>query len=200
MDRSSDCNPYSGGVIPPCSALLNDTNPIIKDGKLIYRNLNRIYCFISTSPKLTSVHVHGELLTANTLQYLPFTSTNLQISITTFIIGLYIDQVQRGSIKYEKNTDIHPDKAANDFIHKSLESQPEITMEYTPKLALLYSNGNAVLPLVSTTWEITPLNYYVLFALNRFENDPGLFFGNNSFVTGEPINFDLSLIDLQFPS
>ena len=199
MDGSFDGNPYSDGVVPPCSEFLGDKEPIIKDGKLIYRNLNRIYCFISTSPRFVAANTQGKYQVDGAIRHLPTVSTNLQISLTTFIIGLYIDQVQLGSIKYEKGAAIHSDEAANKFIHKSLQASPEVVLEDTPKLAFIYSNGNALLPLVSATWEITPLNYYILFVLNRLESDPGLFFGNNSFVTKEPINFDLASLNLQFP-
>ncbi len=192
-------NIYSGGVVPPCAAFLSDTNPIIKDGKIIYRNLNRIFCFISTSPKPPSTQTQGERPNPSTFNFLPSTSTNLQISLTTFLIGLFINQVQLGYIKYENQIPIHPNKAVDEFIHEALQISPEVKIEYTPNLTFVYSNGNAILPLISSTQQITPLNYYILFILNRFENNPALLYGNNSFITRNPINFDLSALNQQFP-
>jgi hypothetical protein len=192
-------NPYEGGKIPPCSAFLNNTNPIIKDGKIIYRNLNRVFCFLSTVQKAISSDTIYESDTSNKLHYKPFTSTNLQISLTTYIIGLYINQIQNSIINYSEDTIIHSNETANKFIHELLQRSPNVNLDCTPKLSFIYSNTNAILPLVSNDIEITALNYYILFILNRLENEPGLFFGNNSFATTNPINLTLSGLYLEFP-
>lgn len=63
------------GELPPCAQFLDNSSPLIKDNTLIYRNLNGIYSFISINPVSTS-NIS--------------TSVNLQISISNFIIGLYI--------------------------------------------------------------------------------------------------------------
>ena len=47
-----NCNPFAGGEIPPCSDFLGNLNPIIKDGKLIFRNYNRVFYFIGTNSQL----------------------------------------------------------------------------------------------------------------------------------------------------
>jgi hypothetical protein len=188
MHKKFGLNPYSGGVLPPCSAFLSNSNPIIKDGKLIYRNMNRIFCFLSTAPSPSSAQSSS-----------PSISTNLQISLTTFIIGLYIDEVQRGAIKHREDAVIHTNSTANRVIHQAMRTSPDTETEYTPKLSFLYSNGNAILPLITITREITPLNYYILLVLDRLENNPGLFFGNNSFATEDPINFALAALNIKLP-
>jgi hypothetical protein len=80
-----------------------------------------------------------------------------------------------------------------------LQTPPEITSDYIPKLSLVISNSDAILPLYTYAINITPLNFYILFILNRFEFNPGLFFGDNAFVTADPINFTLASLALEFP-
>ncbi|PAB58168.1 hypothetical protein, partial [Anaeromicrobium sediminis] len=84
-----NCNPYEGGKIPPCSAFLSNDNPIIKDGKVIYRNENRLFYFIRTAPKNSS-NAFSTGSTPKTHRLF----TNLQISLETFLIGVFIDEVQ----------------------------------------------------------------------------------------------------------
>lgn len=197
MVRKFSCNPYEGGEIPPCSAFLNNTNPIIKDGKIIFTNENRLYCFISTYPPEESSPA-GTGLVGSIFQK-PATSTNLQVSLPTFIVGLFINQLQRNEIEYDEKNIIHSNKTANDFIHETLKKSPEIKMNHIPSLALVVSNTNAILPLFTYNANITPLNYFILFILNRLENDPGLFFGNNSYATADAINFFMSSWNMHFP-
>jgi hypothetical protein len=193
-------NPYDGGRLPPCTDFLGNLNPIIKDGKLIFRNLNRVYYFISTTSANAQTRYVSELPETTTpLSDRPFTSSNFQVSLSTFIIGLYIDQIQQKIINYDENIPIHPDKSANNFVHQLLRNPPQVNVDYIPELSLLVSHPNAVLPLYTYATNITPLNFYILFILNRLENNPGLFFSNNSFATEDPINFTLASLNIQFP-
>jgi hypothetical protein len=127
------------------------------------------------------------------------TVTNLQISLPTYIIGLYIHEVQLGNIIYSEKNVIHSDKRTNAFIHKTLKRKPVITVDYIPSLSLVMSNSTAILNFFTNTINITPLNYFILFVLNRLENHPGLFFGNNAYITEDPINFTLASLSLRFP-
>lgn len=190
--KNNNCNPFDGAKIPPCSEFLSNINPIIKDGELIFRNYNKIYCFIGTTSIVSNSESEDNIGNENI-------QTNLQISIATFLIGLYINQVELGSIKHSKKNQIHNDKGANDFINETLENNPEITVDYTANLSVIVSNTNAILALYTNTINISPLNYYILFILNRLENDPALFFGNNAYTTEDSINFTLSSIALRFP-
>ncbi|MCX8074003.1 MAG: hypothetical protein N2749_00240 [Clostridia bacterium] len=186
------CNQYDGGKIPPCSEFLGNVDTIIKDNRLIYRNENRIFYFISTSATKKNSGNKCSLGSSSTL-------TNLQVSLATFLIGLYINEIQIGNIEHKKENDIHFDKESNDFINKTLNQMPEVIVDYTPSLSIVVSNSNAILSLYTKTITITPLNYYILFMLNRMENNPGLFFGNNAFVTDDPINFCLASLEINFP-
>ena len=187
-----NCNPFTGGEIPPCSDFLGNLNPIIKDKELIFRNNNRVYYFISAVTEIGNTEDIFLLGNSNT-------QTNLQISLTTFLVGLYINEVEIGNIKHCKENNIHNNKEANDFINTILENKPEVTVDYIPSLRIVISNSNAILPLYINQVNITPLNYYILFILNRLENYPGLFFGNNSYVSEDPINFSLASLALIFP-
>lgn len=189
---NDNCNPFAGGKVPPCSAFLGNSNPIIKDGELIFTNDNRVFYFISTSATINNSDNKCSLGNSNI-------QTNLQISVTTFLVGLYINEVELGKIVHSKKNTIHNDTTANDFINKTLENKPEVTVDYIPSLSIIVSNTNAILSLYSNTINISPLNYYILFILNRLENNPGLFFGNNSYVTEDQINFSLAAIALRFP-
>lgn len=188
----NNCNPFAGGKVPPCSAFLGNTNPIIKDGQLIFTNDNRVFYFIRTTSNTRDSSNNSQLGTSNV-------QTNLQISLTTFLVGLYINEVQLGNISHSKKNTIHNDMAANDFINSTLENNPEVNVDYTPSLVIVVSNTNAILSIYTNTINITPLNYYILFILNRLENHPGLFFGNNAYATEDPINFSLAALALRFP-
>lgn len=188
----NNCNPFAGGKVPPCSAFLGNTNPIIKDGQLIFTNDNRVFYFIRTTSSTSDSSNNSQLGTSNV-------QTNVQISLTTFLVGLYINEVQLGNISHSKKNKIHNDIEANDFINSILENNPEVNVDYTPSLVIVVSNTNAILSIYTNTINITPLNYYILFILNRLENQPGLFFGNNAYVTEDPINFSLSALALRFP-
>lgn len=187
-----ECNKYSGGEIPPCSIFLGNVNPIIKDGKVIFRNENRIFCFISTT---FSKENTGDKCGLENYSKV----TNLQISLTTFLIGIYINEVQKGNIKHSPKNSIHNNEKANSFINDTLNKDPNVIVDYVPELKIVISNSNAILSLYTSSITITPLNYYILFILNRFENDPGLFFGNNSYVTDDPINFCLATLNILYP-
>lgn len=188
-----NCNPFAGGEVPPCSAFLGNANPIIKDGELIFRNFNRVFYFISTNSQINNSTTGCYSLGSSNVQ------TNLQISLETFLVGVYINEVEIGNIKHNKENTIHNDKAANDFINETLENKPDITVDYNPELIIVISNNNAILALYTNIINISPLNYYILFILNRLENNPGLFFGNNSYATEDPINFTLSDLAIRFP-
>ncbi|MEL7564650.1 MAG: hypothetical protein AAGU27_07180 [Dehalobacterium sp.] len=199
MNAKPNCNIYEGGKIPPCSAFLNNSNPIIKDGKLIYRNNNRLFYFISTAPETPLNNSSTAPVTTNSITNAPFISTNIQISLYTFVIGLYINQVQLNMIEYDKNNPIHSEKDVNDFIHNQIQDLPKLNVNFVPTLSLVISNGNAILPPFTYTINITPLNYFILFILDRIEGNPGLLFFNNSFATEDPINFILASMNIQLP-
>lgn len=183
--KKPDCGMYDGGEVPPCSAFLTNSNPLIKDGKVIYKNLNRIFFFIGTTPT-------DENLSYNI-------STNLQINLSTYVIGLFIYQIEQGFIKYDKNAVISTDKVINQFVHESLQNPPTIKEEFNANLALVYSNGNAILDPLNYSVNISKLAYYVLFIIDRLTFNPALFFINNSFSLENCLNFFSASLNIQFP-
>lgn len=200
MIDNPNCSMYQGGQLPPCSEFLGSNTPIIKDGNRIYRNMNRAFYFISAEASGSSTTADPQApQDSKCFSNNPSTTLNIQISLVNYLVGLFINQVQLGKIKYDRNKPIHNDKLMDEFIHQMLEKSPEIRVDFVPQLILLISNGNAILPLLTQSINITPLNFYILFVLNRLENNPGLTFGNNSFVTEDPINFSLAAINNKYP-
>lgn len=45
--NKSFCNSFDDFTLPPCAKFLGNVNPLINNGKVIYRNLNRVYFFLS---------------------------------------------------------------------------------------------------------------------------------------------------------
>lgn len=184
-----DCTIYEGGKVPPCSAFLSNTNPIIKDGKIIFRNLNRLFYFISASSVNASNEFNASMFSAN-----------IQISLSTFIIGLFINQIETGIISYDEGCIIHSNKEINDFIHKTLQNPPILEEDdFIPSLTLAYSNGNAILDPFTFALNISKLNFFILLIISRLEMNLGLFFVNNSFATEDCINFFLASLNIQCP-
>ncbi len=199
MEKKVDCNMYDEGQIPPCSNFLGNVEPIIIDGKVVFRNENKVFYFIST---LTNSGEGEEAQTppvVNPIINPPVVSTNLQISMATFFVGLFINKIQQEQIKNLDSIQIHSDKTADEFIHKTLKKCPNVITDYTAQLSFIITSLNAILPLYTYTLTISPLNYYILFILSRLERNPALFFGNNAYVSEDCINFTLAAMSLQFP-
>lgn len=174
-------------TLPPCSRFLGNVNPLILDDFLIYRNQNRLFYFISTNPSNEFMDI------SKILSY-----TNLQISLTNYLISLYIFNVENKNCEYDPSYKIHNDHRANSFIHESLNSSVKLNLNYIPSLSLTISNGNAILPLYTNTVNISPLNYYITLGLHLIENNPALFFGNNAFALEDGWNIDLAHLALNF--
>ena len=192
--KKIDCTQFEGANVPPCSKFLNNSNPLIKDGKLIYRNENRLFYFISTTPKEQTSETRNQ-----SVLHLHSAFANLQIGLGTYIIGLFIEQIESKLIKYDKNCVIHNDNITNTFIHQALKKAPQFDFNFTPSISLVVSNGNAILPLYTYTINITDLNFFILFIINRLEGNPAFFYGNNSFAEEDMINFAIANMSLQFP-
>jgi hypothetical protein len=192
MDQPNCCNIYEGADLPPCTKLLNGDNPLIKEGRLIFRNYNRVYFFISASTKPIDMN---ELTPMNTTTII----TNVQISLCTFIIGLFLSQILCNTSKYDPSCTIHQDPKINSFIHESIKNPPNLNFNLSANLTFLYSNSNAILHPFIYTKVIPPLAFFILFVINRAEDNPGLFFINNSYVTEDTINFILSELNIQCP-
>lgn len=109
-----------------------------------------------------------------------------------------MDAIERKTVSYNKNECIHSNKEINSCIHQIINDPPKEIIHYQTQLTLIYSNGNAILNPIQYTVNISSLNYFILLAINRLENNPGLLFINNSYTTKDFINCILSDIDIQF--
>lgn len=176
-------------VQPSITTLLGNLMPFIKNNNFIFANLNRIYCFLSTSPI-------NNALNESTLH------TNYEISFYNFTLGLYIQEILDGKLKYDKDFTIHKDKNINSFIHSILTSDftsEDSDINYIPLLNLTISNGNAVQTLLTYNNPISILTYTIITILHYLEADPGLYYGNNGYVTITPLNITLALSHLSVP-
>lgn len=173
--------------IPPCSKYLGNIYPILTDDLVIYKNSNKAYYFLSTSPTSNTTTVGANLI-----------YTNLQISLTNYLVGVYIYNIQSGKCTFNSAAPIHNNKQANDFIVTSLNNSPNINSSFLPSLSLIIGNGNSIVDFYTNTINITALNYYIILGLHALENDPSLFFGNNTDATIDPINIDLASYALKF--
>ena len=123
---------------------------------------------------------------------------NLQIELYFFIIGLFINEVQKGNIKDYENISIHEDDNADKFIKNVLDNEYNITTEFVPSLTYLISNASAVIPVFTGVIDISPINFYIILMLSRFYGDYGLLFSDNAYVTNDFINLALANTYVEF--
>jgi len=176
---------YKNYKLSDCSNFLGNSNPLIKNGKIIFRNLNRLFFFIS----LNNNNKNNEDLF----------EINIQISLSHFLIGLIIQSILLEKTKYEKDAKIASDEKTNKIIHKLLQKPPKkLRQDYNYYLILTFSNNNAIFNPFSYSIKIKPLTFVILLILNRFENNPSLFFFNNDYVTEDTINYLLASIHITY--
>lgn len=193
-------NPFAGFDLPPCAKFLNNFNPLVNEnGQCIIVNYNRVYCFLNLNCQQGENPFFPDNPVAN---YSCHTAWNYQISFANYLIAIFVHQIQLGHIKKEKQMAIHENPLMNDMINSLLDEPPQLEAEQEgvvciPSVMLHCSNSNAVMPLYVTTTNISPLNFYIVVLLILFEQDAGLYLGNNAYVTPDAINYQLS--SLYFP-
>ncbi len=94
--KKSFCEDFSNFQLPPCAKFLGSANPFVKDDKIIYRNNNRLYLFLSFNTKTSNGKAYNPI---DPSTYNLTGVGNLQIELYFFIIGLFINEVQKGKIK-----------------------------------------------------------------------------------------------------
>ena len=195
-DNKDKCyNFFEEFQLPPCAKFLGNNNPWVKDGKIIYRNNNRLYFFLSFNTyQLTNITYNP----VDPKTYNILGNGNLQIDPYYFFIGLYINGVQRGEIKYDKDEDIHEDKEADGFIKKILDNDYTLNNNFKPSLTYIISNTSAVIPFYTGIIDISPINYYIVLMLSRSYGDYGMLFSDNAYVTNDFINNTLASMYFQF--
>lgn len=190
--KKYDCNFWNDATLPPCAEFLGNYNPFIKNGREIFRNYNRIFCFLSFTEQLNNAPVYNP---CDTSTFVNSAVGNIQISFHDFLIGTFINLVQKGEIDLNTCGKIHEDDRVNNFIKEILEvNEEEVAPAFIPKIIYTISNSNAILSLYTANFIISKTNFYILLMLNRLEGDPALFFGNNSYATPDIINYELSTL------
>ncbi|GAA0181346.1 hypothetical protein SH2C18_38920 [Clostridium sediminicola] len=174
MGKKKNCQ-IQNKNIEPCSAVLGNTDPFIIKNCLIYNNQNRLYLFLRTTP--------GENCSNDVLL-----NTNIEISASNFLIGLYLTKIEKKLIKYDKNLKIHSDRNINNFIHRMIQSNNKIKFKSNTFLNAVVSNGNAIQPLINFSIQISNLAYVVVLTLFIVEKNPALFYGSNNFAFNNRIN------------
>lgn len=193
--NKSSCNSFDDFTLPPCAKFLGSINPLIKNGKVIYRNLNRFYFFISYHYSKISSPTYNSL---NPQSFNDTINGNLQIEPYYFFIGMYINEIQKGNIIYNDNVKIHDNKYADSFIKTILKNNYEINSSFIPSLTYAISNSNAILPPYLASIEISLINFYIILMINRFYYEYGLLFSDNAYVTNDFINNFLANIYVEF--
>lgn len=179
------CKIYNGYKLDDCAQFLGNSNPLIKNNSIIYRNLNRLFFFIS--------------LDNNNQKNTDLFQINIQISLSHYLIGLIIHNLLLDKTKYEKDYKIASDEKQNKLIHTLIEKLPNnLNNDFNYNLILVYSNNNAILTPFTYSVKILPLTYVILLILNRFENDPSLFFINNDYVSFDAINLILASLHITY--
>ena len=178
--------PTNDPIIPPCSKFLGNDVPFLKDCMWLYKNDNRVYSFLSTTP-LDKASMEATLC------------TNIQINIKNFIISYYISKVQKKSAFYDTNVEIHSNKHINNVIHQLLKNKSKIKFPFASFLRLIVSNSNAILPLIDFSEDITQLNYIIIFILHNIDRHPGLAFGNNNYILNNYVNQLLASLNISIP-
>lgn len=189
--RKICCDIFDDTSLPPCAEFLGNINPIIKDGEIIYRNNNRLYFFLSFDIS-TNKNSNIEYDPADPSTFMSNSIGHIQISSYNFFIGIFINEIQKGNIKYDTLKKIHDDCNADKFIKEILNNDYKIENSFTPSLSYAISNSNAILPFYYSNYVISPINYYIVLILSRFYGEYGLLFGNNSYITNDYINYVLS--------
>ena len=191
----SSCNSFDDFTLPPCAKFLGNINPLINNGKVIYRNLNRFYFFISYHYSKISSPTYNSL---NPQSFHNTINGNLQIEPYYFFIGMYINEIQKGNITYNDNVKIHDNKYADSFIKTILKNNYEINSSFIPSLTYAISNSNAIISPYLASIEISLINFYIILMINRFYYEYGLLFSDNAYVTNDFINNFLANIYVEF--
>lgn len=195
VEKNCVCDNFSNFRLPPCAQFLGSNNPFINDGKIIYRNLNRLYFFLTYNFSKIKDDNYNPL---NPLSFNTIINANLQIDLDCFIIGWYINEVEKGNIKYDSSERIHEDKNADAFIKEIMGRNYDLDSIFIPSLSYIISNSNAIVPFYSGNIEISIINFYIVLMLSRFNSDYGLLFSDNAYVTNDFINRTLANIYVIF--
>ena len=193
--NNCNCDPLENFQLPPCAKFLGSPNPLVRDGEIIYRNLNRLYFFLSYNYSRFNNQSYNPI---NPATFNVNTNANLQIDLYHFIIGLYINEVEKGNIKFDSSVKIHDDENADEFIKEVMGNNYNLNSTFVPSLTYVVSNSNAVISLFTGVIDISITNFYIILMLSRLNTDYGLLFSDNAYVTNDFINRTLANIYVEF--
>ena len=174
--NNCNCDPLENFELPPCAKFLGSPNPLVKDGEILYRNLNRLYFFLTYNYSKFNNQSYNPI---NPATFNVNTNANLQIDLYCFTIGLYINEVEKGNIKFDNSVKIHDDENADEFIKKVMGNNYDLDSSFIPALTYVVSNSNAVIALFTGVIDISITNFYIILMLSRFYTDYGLLFSDN---------------------
>lgn len=181
--------PFEDYKLPPCVDYLGAKNPFVKNGELVYKNYNRLYCFLTYN---YTNGTEGNYNTANPATYVTALTSNMQIETYCLLIGVYINEVQKGNIEFDESIPIHADENADTFIKTIIENEENneynIEKSFVPSLTYAISNSNAIVPFFIGKIEISMTNFYIMIMLSRCGSDYGMMFSDNACVTNDFIN------------
>ena len=185
--KNNDCckSIFDIFTLPPCTQYLGSQNPLVGDNGILYRNLNRLFFFLSYNFTTESSNPYNS---CDPSTFTIASNGNLQIDIYCFIIGVYLTEIEKGNIEYNPEDKIHQDDTADNFIKEILSQEPPLNTSLVPSLTYIISNSNAVAALLSTNIDISLRTFYIILVLSRMNGDYGLLLSNNCYVTNDFIN------------
>ncbi|MBA8934566.1 hypothetical protein [Clostridium beijerinckii] len=113
--KTCNSNPFTEDAIPPCAKYLDNKNIFSLDRECFYRNDNKVFSVVATRLPNNNPPNIGDIRI----------DTSIEVSITTFIIGLFINKIQMGIIEYDPTKPIHSNKEIDAKIHELLGNPPE---------------------------------------------------------------------------
>lgn len=88
--KKTFCEDFENFTLPPCAKFIGSNNPFVKDGKIVYRNNNRLYLFLIFNGNINIGKTYNPI---DTTTYASYVVGNLQIELYFYIIGLFINEV-----------------------------------------------------------------------------------------------------------
>ena len=98
--NNCNCDPLENFQLPPCAKFLGSPNPLVRDGEIIYRNLNRLYFFLSYNYSRFNNQSYNPI---NPATFNVNTNANLQIDLYHFIIGKATIKIRMKYLKLDMN-------------------------------------------------------------------------------------------------
>lgn len=138
----------------------------------IYNNENRVFAFLS-----------GYIANGNAI--VPFATSNIQISLRSFLIGLAVHLKENDGELLDFDNNVITDDPINRCLFPSGDPHEN---RFVGILSVYSSNGNAIAPSLNYNIQIS-LKTFIIVMLSYYRDAiPQLHFKNNDYVLPEKVN------------